>query len=210
MAPRIVDKEKKKEQILVAAMKVFARLGARGTKVADIAAEAGVGKGTIYEYFRSRDEILVQSFYLVIGKMEDEISEAMNTVDDPAEKVALMLRISWRVFSGYPEDMVAVFLDFWSEGMRKTPGEDEVSIGFREIYDAYRQHLASILQEGIDSGAFRPMNTTAVASVLMAIIDGLALQLILDRTKIDADKILDESVTISLLGIKRPASQSGD
>ena len=62
MAPIIVDKELKKQDILVAALKVFARQGIAKTKMIDIAIEAGIGKGTIYEYFRSKEEVIRESF----------------------------------------------------------------------------------------------------------------------------------------------------
>ena len=57
MAPKIVDKEAKKTQIIIAATQVFSKLGVAKTKMIDIAQAAGIGKGTIYEYFRSKEEI---------------------------------------------------------------------------------------------------------------------------------------------------------
>jgi AcrR family transcriptional regulator len=181
MAPRVVDKDEKRRKILKAAMKVFAKEGVKAAKVADIAVEAGVGKGTIYEYFRSRDEMLVQAFYLALEQMRLEIQAALEKLTDPAEKVKTMLRVSWDSFLQFPEDTVAVFLDFWSEGIRRRGSSDETSIGLKAFYAEYRDALAAVLQEGIDRGCFRPMNPGAVASSLMALIDGLLLQLIVDR-----------------------------
>ncbi len=60
--PKIVDKEAKRKKILEASMRVFAKKGVENTKMKDIAKSAGIGKGTIYEYFNSRDEILQKSF----------------------------------------------------------------------------------------------------------------------------------------------------
>ena len=55
--PKIVDKEAKKLDIVHAALKEFARRGVANTKMADIATAAGIGKGTIYEYFKDKNEM---------------------------------------------------------------------------------------------------------------------------------------------------------
>ena len=62
MSPKSVDKEAKKRQILEAAIAVFARKGVGNTRIAEIAAEAGTGKGTIYEYFRSKEQLFQEAF----------------------------------------------------------------------------------------------------------------------------------------------------
>ena len=60
--PKIVDKAAKKNEILLAAMRLFAEKGVVNSKMADIAIAAGIGKGTIYEYFRSKEEIFGEAF----------------------------------------------------------------------------------------------------------------------------------------------------
>ena len=65
MSPKIIDKEAKKAEILQAAMQVFSRKGVAKTRMADIAVAAGIGKGTIYEYFRSKEEIFAAAFQQV-------------------------------------------------------------------------------------------------------------------------------------------------
>ena len=57
--PIVVDKEKKKREIIDAAIRVFSRQGYRRTKINDIAGEAGVGKGTVYEYFKSKEDLFL-------------------------------------------------------------------------------------------------------------------------------------------------------
>ena len=55
---KIIDKKAKKAEILEAALQVLGRKGIAGTKIQDIAEEAGIGKGTIYLYYRNKEEIL--------------------------------------------------------------------------------------------------------------------------------------------------------
>ncbi len=62
--PKIVDKEAKRKDILNAAIHVFVEQGAAKTKIADIAKRANIGKGTIYEYFSSKEDIFQESMVL--------------------------------------------------------------------------------------------------------------------------------------------------
>ena len=59
MTPRIVDREAKRKQILGAAMTVFARKGINDFRMIEIAEAANMGKGTLYEYFPSKDELII-------------------------------------------------------------------------------------------------------------------------------------------------------
>ena len=62
MSPKVVDRQKKREKILRAALKVFSDRGMTEFKMIDIATAAGIGKGTIYEYFSSKEDIIAGCF----------------------------------------------------------------------------------------------------------------------------------------------------
>ena len=81
--PRIIDKKEKKAKILEASIRVFAKKGLSNTKMADIAEAADVGKGTIYEYFRSKDEILEASFQYFVEGVEKILSGKLAGIADP-------------------------------------------------------------------------------------------------------------------------------
>ena len=66
MAPKVIDKQEKRKQIIKAAIRVFARLGLPNTKMLQVAEAAGIGKGTIYEYFKSKDELFIAAFHAFI------------------------------------------------------------------------------------------------------------------------------------------------
>ncbi|MDP6593244.1 MAG: helix-turn-helix domain-containing protein, partial [Candidatus Marinimicrobia bacterium] len=67
--------QNKRTQIIQAAIKVFARKGLERGKIADVAKEAGIGKGTVYEYFRSKEEIFSAIEDSVMGEMMLQIDE---------------------------------------------------------------------------------------------------------------------------------------
>jgi TetR/AcrR family fatty acid metabolism transcriptional regulator len=170
MAPKLVDKAEKKKAVLAAARSVFARKGLAAAKIEDVAVEAGIGKGTIYEYFKSKDDI----FFALFEEMKRELHRRIFEIDGtlpPREKLhrlvtsALLAFEHWRDF-GY------ILLEFWA--MHK--GGTKTRIRFDEIYDEARAGLASLIRQGIRSGEFRNVNPGHAASALIAIFDGLLLQ----------------------------------
>ena len=83
----------KKEQILYAALDVFAKQGLEKGKIADIAKQAGIGKGTVYEYFKSKDEIFKAIELMFIGESMGQIKQLAESDDSPTEKIEALVSI---------------------------------------------------------------------------------------------------------------------
>ncbi len=202
MSPKIVDKDKKKRKILLAAMKVFAGKGVKNTRMVDIAQEAGIGKGTVYDYFRSRDEILVEAFYLIRGDLNERMESLLSESGSPEVKVRSISRAAYDSFSQFPDDFMEIIVDFWSEGIRQRDAHGNLVINLADIYANFRRQLSQVLAEGIEKGDFRQMDTNAVSSTLMAIIDGLLLQLIVERKAFNHPAVIDDALGVIFDGIK--------
>jgi AcrR family transcriptional regulator len=203
MSPKIVNKEEKKRQILLAAMQVFSKKGLKNSRMVDIALAADIGKGTIYEYFRNREEILSEGFHLIMGDMESKIAESMSGLTHPEDKIKTMIEVTFDTLMTMSPDLMQIFLDFWSEGIRHRKETGEKIFDLESMYFEYRRMLSGILNDGIRDGYFRPMDTMSVASTIMAIIDGLLLQIILDFRALDQNKIVDEVINLVLNGIRK-------
>ena len=200
--PKIIDKEVKKLEILHAAMKVFANKGILNTKMIDISSEAGVGKGTIYEYFRSKDEIFFTAFTYVFKETEQQLSDALSTTSDPVRKLELVLEITFDSFMGHSGEFAAIMMDFWAEGVRNKDSNILNAIDLKGIYAEYRKLISSILQEGIDNRIFRQMDIDLIASAFLAILDGLALQWIMDRKAVNLKQVTAVVLECIINGIK--------
>src|SRR5262247_4323097 len=83
----------KREAILRAATDVFAERGFFNAQVADVARAAGVAAGTVYLYFRSKDDLLVQLFERTTREAFAEARAAAAEVRDPAERLRLFARL---------------------------------------------------------------------------------------------------------------------
>ena len=172
--PIIVDKKEKRERILEAAVKVFSKKGRSGTKISDIADAAGIGKGTIYEYFQSKDEVFAASFYHFMEKFEDVISRRLFRIQDPLEKLRVYFAAWTEILEGDYLDYLEIVLDFWAEGVRK--GEDSWKIDLNRFYAENIAVLDSLLSDCVAKGEIKPVNTKLIASTMLGALDGMLIQ----------------------------------
>jgi len=189
MAPKIVDRNAKKNKIIQAALQVFARRGFANTKVSDIASRAGIGKGTIYEYFRSKVEIFAAAYQSMSDAFDSYLFNTLATVEQPVLKLKLLFELNLDFFGKDALDFSAVMLQFWAEGIRTMDKETQGIINLKQLYNDYRIMIVEIVNEGQKTGVFRKIDSMAYASLAIASLDGLLLQLVTDPEAIDLPKI---------------------
>src|SRR5262245_54018831 len=85
-------RERTRDLLLDAAVRVFARKGAGAAAIHEIAAEAGLANGTFYNYFRTREALLEATSLRLAERLHAEIADSRAAVDDPAERVAIGCR----------------------------------------------------------------------------------------------------------------------
>jgi TetR/AcrR family fatty acid metabolism transcriptional regulator len=185
----------KREAILRAATKVFARNGYFNSKVADIAQEAGVADGTVYLYFKSKDEILHSIFD---RGMEEAISEGqlqLAGISDPREKLRRVAHLHLDRM-GADRDLAVVFQ---VELRGSTKFMEEFSGG---RFAEYLGMIRSIFEEGQNSGVFRKdLNTKIVAKVFFGALDEMATNWILSRKRYKLAPLADQVLDILLNGV---------
>ena len=200
MSPRIVNKDEKKRQIVDAAMKVFAKNGLYNAKMIDIAEAAGIGKGTIYEYFKSKEDIFLEAFNYFMKEMEAQMGVRLFRLTDPSEKLIAIIEVFFDSFETFHESTYIMF-DFWAEGIRKRDARMEELL--KNVYYEYRQFLSSILDEGKAKGVFRDLNSHMVASSIVGAMDGLILQWIIFGHDYDVHLARTEFINLVLSGINK-------
>lgn len=196
MAPRIVDKAAKRKAILDAAMAVFARRGMARTTISDIAREAGIGKGTVYEYFTSKEQVFGEAFLHFQHLVDGEIARRTAFLDDPREKLRQMVAASVAVTVEHA-DFVEITFDAWAESIRRRDHFPHLET----MYRTYRRYLAAILDDGIRRGVFRPVDTAMLASAILAALDGLLLQARMFNAEFALDQAAETLLDSLLSGI---------
>ncbi|MFC2081391.1 TetR/AcrR family transcriptional regulator [Bacteroidota bacterium] len=198
MAPKIVDKELKKQDILDAAIKVFALKGIVKTKMIDIAKEAGIGKGTIYEYFRSKDEIIGESIHAFLNQL-DSVNIDPSVSDMDSMQLLLSVIDGWtKILTEDPAE-AKVMIDIWAESIRMEE-KNKANI-MLEVLEKYRQYLKSILDRGIEKGEIRPIDTKSLAALIAATLDGLYVHWIIGKEQVNLEESVEvyKSTLISVL-----------
>src|SRR5262245_57293744 len=138
----------KPQQIVDAAVRVFAQNGYYNSRVSDIAREAGIASGTIYLYFKTKDEILVTLFR---EKMADWVAHARREIGrekDALAKIRRLVRLHFSVLENDP-DLAEVVQVELRQGHKFFRGASAHEVS------AYFTLIGSILQEGIATGQFR-------------------------------------------------------
>ncbi|MFC1492495.1 TetR/AcrR family transcriptional regulator [candidate division KSB1 bacterium] len=191
MAPRIINKEARRKEILKAAMRVSAAKGIKNVKIEEIAEAAGVGKGTVYEYFTSKEEIFGASMVEFMQHIETIMAQKMFRAVTPQDKIKAMLSAWEEACEHEDSDLMNLMIDVWAEGIRRDNKELLKVFDMKAIYEQYREMVSAILNDGINQGIFRKIDVMTVAGLLLATFDGIMIQWLLDRENSDLKKIAD-------------------
>ena len=188
MCPKIVDKEVKKQDILEASIRVFARQGIAHTKMIDIANEAGIGKGTIYEYFRSKEEIIKETFRNFMSKMDAAGADQLEQISDPVDKLCHIVDGWMSIFEGSYEESKMI-IEFWAQSIRLENALEEFD--GKEMINNFKIFLAGIIEEGMSEGTVHQVDADLMAAVIIGSLDGIALHWIIGRDSLDLKKAVE-------------------
>ncbi|MYN67005.1 MAG: TetR/AcrR family transcriptional regulator [Acidobacteria bacterium] len=179
----------KRTAILNAATRVFARRGFFNAQVADVAREAGVAAGTVYLYFRSKDDLLTSIFEKSMTRALEEADRALTGVTDPVERLRRLARVHLGGL-GSRRDLAIVF-----------QVELRQSTKFMERFSAaqlrtYLDHLRDAVRAAQEAGVFRTdLNATLAAKAIFGALDEMVTNWVLSnrdhRLVDDADPVID-------------------
>ena len=169
-------KEEKRALIIEAAAKVFARRGFASTLMAEIAIEAGIGKGTLYEYFDSKEDLFFAVFEWFVKATEAEAKVSISALGGSASERLGALSDSLMSSWAQMEDMYSLVMEFWSASASSQMRE-RFKQAFKNGYSDFRQIVSTLIREGIERGEFQPhADIESVAAALVGTWDALLLQ----------------------------------
>ena len=194
----IIHSLDKRTALLRAATDVFARRGFFNAQVADVARAAGVAAGTVYLYFRSKDDLLVSIFERTMRDAIAEGKACVAPIRDPVEQLRAIARVHLDRL-GRDRNLAIVF-----------QVELRQSTKFMERFSAtlLREYLGiirGIIAAGQESGVFREsVNPTLAAKLLFGGLDEMATNWILSRRKYSLRAEADPIVDFFVGGLVRP------
>jgi len=165
----------KPHQIIEAAVRVFARKGYYNSRVSDIAREAGIAAGTIYLYFKTKDDILVTLFRDKMAEFVEAVRKAIADEPDAASKVRRLVALHFGLLEEDP-DLAEVLQVELRQGQKFFRGASGQEIG------AYFSLIGSVLEEGVGEGRFRSSVSVKVATkMLFGAMDQMATSWVLGK-----------------------------
>jgi TetR/AcrR family fatty acid metabolism transcriptional regulator len=185
----------KREAILRAATRVFARNGYFNSKVADIARAANVADGTVYLYFKSKEEILHSIFDQNMAQAITSGRKLIEKISDPKEKLRRIAMLHLERL-GADRDLAIVF-QVELRGSTKFMQEFSAA-GFAE----YLGLLRKTFEEGQRSGVFRKdLNAKLVSKILFGALDEMATNWIISRRSYKLEPMAEVVMDVFLNGV---------
>src|SRR5438874_2054417 len=185
----------KRAAILRAATRVFARNGYFNSKVADIGRAADVADGTVYLYFKSKDEILHSIFDQNMAEAIAAGRQLILDLKDPREKLRRIAKLHLERL-GSDRDLAVVF-QVELRGSTKFM-EEFSAAGFAE----YLSVIRSTIEEGQQAGVFRrELNAKVAAKVLFGALDEMATNWILSKRRYKLPPMVDTVLDIFFNGV---------
>jgi TetR/AcrR family fatty acid metabolism transcriptional regulator len=188
----------KPHQIIEAAVRIFARKGYYHSRVSDIAREAGMAAGTIYLYFKTKDDILVTLFRDKMAQFVSSLRKAIADEPDAVAKLRRLVRLHFEMLEGTPE-MAEVLQVELRQGQKFFRGASAQEIS------AYFALIAAVIDEGVAQGQFRPTVPVKVATkALFGAMDQMATSWVLGKR---AYRLVDTAESVADIFLRGVAAK---
>jgi AcrR family transcriptional regulator len=186
LSPKIVNKEKRREELALTALEVFAEIGFKGGSINTIAKAAGIAKGTIYEYFENKEDLIYHALMAWFRVLEAQTLELQEVIEDPEKRLRILVRAAVDAFTTDPRTLrlTTSIIDLTLTNKRFIEKYDIV----RESFQGMRKLIRNIILNGISNGTFSPSvakDADKIATNLFAYLDGIYLHHILSNGSID-------------------------
>lgn len=188
--------EEKRKKILDAATKVFARVGFSNTRIQDVAQEAGIAHGTVYLYFKSKDDLFISIFQESLGELIDYISSEVQKKDSAEDKLRRMISLQLDVIEENPDLTKLILIEFPGTG-------NFLNDRNIDVLSNYIDMIGDVLKNGIEEGIFSTnVKPDIIATMIYAAIQGIATRWILDGMSYSIKTMDVEISEIFLKGLK--------
>jgi AcrR family transcriptional regulator len=204
MSPRPDVSDERRSQILTAAEGVFTKKGFDEARMEDIAEKTGLSKGTLYLYFKSKDDLIMaildrmfQGEFRQLEALQKEQGSAAASIEKLTDLICKdivgMLRL------------IPIIYNFLALAFRNR----HVQRALKVYVNRYLDTLVPFVQRGIDSGEFLPVDARDVAVAGGAIIEGTLLLWAYDNSAVDPEHHIRSGMRLLLAGIQAPAAPRG-
>jgi AcrR family transcriptional regulator len=178
----------KRARILAAAQEVFAEQGFDAARMEEVARRAQVGKGTLYNYYASKEDLLIHAVIASMEEVRDRIATAVGpSQDEPIRSVEEML--SARIVAAIPgltRRSYALNNQAWGVIARDPEARRRLFEAYQVFYRERERDFERLIEAGARAGQFRSdLDPAEVGLLLQALFDGLVHRVTFDRQRVD-------------------------
>ena len=200
---RTLPPDEKRRVIFAAAHEVIVERGFDAAKMDEIAARAGVGKGTLYNFFASKEELFLALVLDHFERIRDMVDRESEGIADPWEE----MEATWRalLLKAFPALMAQRNFTYqlWGFLARDAAARERLFASWRDMYRDREARLVASIRAGQASGHFRPdVDAPLLVPLLLAMFDGL-----LDRSTVDAERNDPQTALRAVLDLCRRVLQ---
>ncbi len=189
-----------REKILLAAEKVFAAKGFFPTTMSDIAREAEFGTGSLYKYFKSKENLYCTLIDEKVEEINGPVKAELSQKTPAVERIKKVLGLQFEFFERNRD----FFRIYTSERNRfEWTVKDELGRGLHEKMIAYINILAEVMRQGIEEGEFRPLNPMDLAHALVGIVNSFIFEWMISRESYPLISKSDTVFEIFLGGVQQ-------
>ncbi len=206
------ERERRRQQIIVAAKRVFSAKGFNKATMEDIAKEAELSPGTIYIYFKNKDELYASLSLRILKHLNIRLEHVRKeSYSNHDERIGSLKKALYDVYAFDPLILINMFHLQSSETLKSLSPEllDEI----KDLSRSSLGTMADIFEEGIEHGAFIDEHPVALADILWAMFSGIVLweesKRIIDEEKDYLKPTLEAAFEIFRQGISREAPDEG-
>jgi AcrR family transcriptional regulator len=171
----------------------------------EIVQEAGLSKGGLYGHFASKKELFLAIIESELGLAQTEMQASVVSKTSAREKLdALLASFAVMATSDQVLEIAPLTLDVWARN-GQDPEVHQVAIA---VYNRFRDSVVQVIEEGIVQGEFKAVDATAMGSILVALYDGLMVQVMLDQGLVDWRAISETMRKTLVAGLR--SAEGGD
>ncbi|MDD3501214.1 MAG: TetR/AcrR family transcriptional regulator [Candidatus Cloacimonadales bacterium] len=190
------NKAKKKKAIFESAIENFAKNGFHNTSMSDIAKSAGVADGTLYLYYKNKDDLMIKVFNEMVDEKLELIQEAIKDEKNPLEKLYKVFEYHIELFTNNPD-----YVRFFVQEVRQSPEFYDRFPDFHPI-NKYLSLLEDLIKECVDKGYMKQIDPVLAAKILYGSIDFILSEWSLRKDNLPLKNIYKNVIDIFHNGMK--------
>jgi len=184
----------KRSRILAAAQEVFAEHGFDAARMEEVARRARVGKGTLYNYYESKEDLLIHALIASMEELRDQIATTVDpNLDDPIRAVEHVLRmLIVEGIPGFTQRLHSLHNQASGVIARDPEARRRLFEASQAFYRERERDFERLIEAGARAGQFRSdVDPAEISLLLQAVFDGLLRRASFDAPRVDPSRAFD-------------------